>query len=241
MPKRRTGTECFFSVSERVGRDNIRIGEMMRQGFRVYGISKGYAPDAINRLDADFMINSGDSSRSRGLIPRLKSTLNGDTVDCIADEWYYIPPSYSTGGDHETFYDPGKWYNIIAMKENGLLAPDARVVIPAHRDTIKVIFGNSDAANRVRTHLKQHFEFSFVVWSDEAGMLRNPLWAATARPSAFSQCFPTRGDDTIIERFHQRVEKPIRLSKTSLGTDRVHRTTRNDGRRKRCHARSFPE
>lgn len=103
----------YFDANERLGRDNIRIGEVLRRGFEVYSVSAEEHPDTINHVASNFMQSSRQRGAGRGFTSDMANLLNGTKLDFILDEWYYIPVrdllEHANGEAGLVGWHPGRW------------------------------------------------------------------------------------------------------------------------------------
>ncbi len=64
------------------------------------------------------------------------------------------------------------------MKQNDLLNPGCQVIIPAHRDAVKVLYGSDSRFEKLQKSINKHFKLSYLM--DNTNDLHlNPLWEAT--------------------------------------------------------------
>jgi hypothetical protein len=175
-------TSKYFKIDQRIGRDNIRIGELLRRGFEVYSVSAEEYPamQHINHFSSNF--TSGKRQRDGDghstFTWALRNALNGTRLDLVLDDWYYIPPNYNRYMEG-SFYDTNKWLNVISMKEKGLLNPGCKVIIPAHRDAVKVLYGSDLIFKTLKESINKHFKWSYLMMNEPIELEQNPLWKAT--------------------------------------------------------------
>lgn len=195
----------YFDTNERLGRDNIRIGELVKRGYEVFSVSADEHPDTVNHTATNFLsFRPSIYEGSRGFTSDVMNLLNGSRLDYVLDEWYYIPINYSRFGG--SFYDTKKWYNIVQMKEYGLLNPGCRVIIPAHVNAVEALMGANPTAEELRKHIDRHFEWSYLTdGTDE--MEENPLWKATQGAGTMER-LPTN----VRQPFRSKIAQNLRAN-----------------------------
>lgn len=159
----------YYKAMERLGRDNIRIGQMLRRGYEVYTTSKSMEGDTIMKstkhIDCDFTV------------PKFLDKCLGPNVPIdtqfhyVLDDWVYLPQGAYT----EIYYKKGKWDNVLQLAKKGKLHDQCKVILPWRNEIIEHFFGSNQLAKKFTD---AGFACSFLT-KDPDQLVENPLWEAS--------------------------------------------------------------
>lgn len=82
-----------LKLDMRQGRDAVRVGELMRRGYRVLTVSNSTdVESSADHINRDFNVPvRADSTTFRSLATEVKIRLAGQRLDWVCDDWVYIP------------------------------------------------------------------------------------------------------------------------------------------------------
>ena len=124
-----------FDLGDRLGRDAVRVGELLRRGWDVISVNLS-VPE--NRWHANINFKDRDrGERGGSFASAVGSRIPPNRrIDAVMDDWVYLPVGEWA---RNTYFHPNKWRNIESLAREGLLAPGCRVYISLHADAVPTL------------------------------------------------------------------------------------------------------
>lgn len=167
-------------VTQRNGRDVVRIGALLKRGYEVFTISLGETLNAHdNHMNHNFNVLPRKRYRDTdviNMIDDLVKKLDCRKLDYVLDEWVWIPINWP---DNKHFFHNNKWQNVIKMAEVGILNDNCKVIIPFHMSAIETFFSKETTSNYLWHQICFWFEPSILPFDNDILCGNHPLWAAT--------------------------------------------------------------